>query len=757
MDPLIINLKAPTAPQTDSYREIDKDPASCDSCLKLNPASAQAVLMEQGVHVGENLGEHETGTAAEAGQSTESSDPENKLDFAPYEVETYLTDIQSTADTGCETCAMIRDVLTRFGRGKVSFSDPCQAANIIFCRGVTLKVYVSRVAPEEEDSGSDDGFFFPSEGGRRAVGTFIETIGVFELYTLPGQRSPWQSIGSQMTEHQPQSVRASLPGGQAAHVPPVADAKPCFDMIRGWLRTCLETHEACRQVRSSHPLPKRVISVGDHSNTSIRLVETEVSGPGVPTTTSYLALSHCWGLSVHLTTTKSTLADRKSNIPWDSLPPTFQDAVSIARKLGYASIWIDSLCIIQDDAQDWVNEAAKMASIYEGAALVLAATSAVDGDGGCLAARDQYLEIKGTSYDGEAYSMFARKKKAHLVFNGNMKEENLSESWGKSVYDEYPLFTRAWCFQERLLATRMLHFTKDEMVFDCLEGIECECGRFRGFTADFLRRSRQVAKLGVPVGQDFFGWSQRNALGQTADGFQTWRNLVVQYSLKDITRRTDRLPGISGIASIWPGDEKGLYLAGIWTGDVVNSLLWEANSPNLPSDAAEYIGPSWSWVSSKRGVNWTVLDSSRSPESFITVDDSRSGCLLDTTDPFGMVKSAWLAVKGRVVRLKVKSLALENAFVEKNGDTGSFVQDDAGACEGLVGTEVLAMRVRPRRPIVHDLGLVLAPPDNDVIKRLPEDIRKHPHVYRRIGLMKMYHAEEWSHDTESEELDMYLI
>lgn len=312
-----------------------------------------------------------------------------------------------------------------------------------------------------------------------------------------------------MSEDEPEHLGYPVLGGRARHIPRDPSTPSCFNLVPQWLQTCLESHEACRQATAlGAPLPKRVVAVGNDTNTDIRLIETDLMIPNSATAPpGYIALSHCWGKSVHLTTTTSTLTQRKSNIPFADLPPTFGDAVLLTRRLGFEYLWIDSLCIIQDDAQDWVNESAKMASIYQGAQLVLAATSSVDGDGGCLFPRDAYLEVEGTSHDGTPFRFFGRKKRDHAVFNAqrhNTQDLNVKDL-SDEKYGEYPLLTRAWCFQERLLATRMLHFTAGEIIFDCLEGIECECGRLTKFTGDMLRRSRQIARLGQPLGRDFAG------------------------------------------------------------------------------------------------------------------------------------------------------------------------------------------------------------------------------------------------------------
>jgi hypothetical protein len=90
---------------------------------------------------------------------------------------------------------------------------------------------------------------------------------------------------------------------------------------------------------------------------------------------SYTALSHCWGDKPPLRTILSTLKQRKEGLEWDSMPATFQDAIRVTRQLGIRYLWLDSLCIIQNDITGWESGAARMADIYEDAQLVIAASS----------------------------------------------------------------------------------------------------------------------------------------------------------------------------------------------------------------------------------------------------------------------------------------------------------------------------------------------------------------------------------------------
>jgi len=71
-------------------------------------------------------------------------------------------------------------------------------------------------------------------------------------------------------------------------------------------------------------------------------------------------------------------------IPVDGLPKTFQDAVNIVRDFGIRYLWIDCLCIIQDDKDDWAAESANMSLIYEQCLFMIAADFAPNSKAGCI-------------------------------------------------------------------------------------------------------------------------------------------------------------------------------------------------------------------------------------------------------------------------------------------------------------------------------------------------------------------------------------
>lgn len=103
---------------------------------------------------------------------------------------------------------------------------------------------------------------------------------------------------------------------------------------------------------------------------------------------SYICLSHCWGDFQPIRTTTTNIEDHKKSIPWQFLPQTFQDAIDLTRFLSIRYLWIDSLCIIQDDRDDWAKESAAMASVYGNSYLTISATAAANCSKGLYASSD---------------------------------------------------------------------------------------------------------------------------------------------------------------------------------------------------------------------------------------------------------------------------------------------------------------------------------------------------------------------------------
>jgi hypothetical protein len=152
-------------------------------------------------------------------------------------------------------------------------------------------------------------------------------------------------------------------------------------LLTSWIDDCNSTHGQCTD---PHPmLPKRVLDVG--TDAAKRLLLHISPGEVAP----YIAFSHCWGPNgIPLKTTTSTIKDHQQGIDFQHLPKNFQDAVTVTRSIGIRYLWIDCLCIVQNDNTDWEVESSKMSSIYRDAYLVIAATQATNSCEGFLDRKD---------------------------------------------------------------------------------------------------------------------------------------------------------------------------------------------------------------------------------------------------------------------------------------------------------------------------------------------------------------------------------
>lgn len=212
-------------------------------------------------------------------------------------------------------------------------------------------------------------------------------------------------------------------------------SQECLSQVRSWIAYCEQNHEACRKEHiamawntSQPPLPSRVLEVGQQEGDVIRLKHSKGS------TGRYICLSHCWGQNPTLMLTKANLSTLSNGISKKDLQAVYRDAIEFCKRLGVKYIWIDSLCIVQDDANDWALESAKMASYYGQCYICLAATSAADHDEGC-STTNQSWNFNGDGMDELPYHVRIRTATKHIQ---------------KDLHSEYfPLLKRAWVRLER--------------------------------------------------------------------------------------------------------------------------------------------------------------------------------------------------------------------------------------------------------------------------------------------------------------------
>lgn len=338
---------------------------------------------------------------------------------------------------------------------------------------------------------------------------------------------------------------------------------------------------------------------------------------------NWCSLSYVWGGDQPVKTTRETLAVNRRGISISSLPQTIKDAVTVSRRLGVYYLWIDCLCIIQDDSDDLGRELAVMSEIYKYAFFTISASCAKSSQDGFLQNRGylytlvQPFKLRYESCDHEPGTL--------LMFEsspGNLNED--------------PIESRCWTYQERLLSPRVLHYSTQHLRWQC-RTLRAYDGGLSTDTS-FAENEELVAHGGVPC------------IGGRP--MPEWRRIVGDYSMRKLTYPKDKLIAMAAIAREFGIATQQTYLAGLWKESLPRDLCWHVrDSWPLSPRPEEYRAPSWSWAAvDGEIVTWMFVFSLTS----INVSCDESEVLEATVSPaghhttYGTVESGVVVIKGKM-------------------------------------------------------------------------------------------------------------
>ncbi|ETS85916.1 hypothetical protein PFICI_03941 [Pestalotiopsis fici W106-1] len=400
-----------------------------------------------------------------------------------------------------------------------------------------------------------------------------------------------------------------------------------FARASEWLSYCVEHDGYCKPPNPKDFWPRRLVNVnlGDEAKDPFLVEPTE------PMT--YACLSYCWGPNADkvLRTTKDNIEEHFSAIPFDRIPKSVQDAVKVCRRLNIPYLWVDSLCILQHDDNEWFVASAEMDRTYFNSHLTIAALEPASCESGFLGQQD--------------FSTPGRRPDFEKLKSGNQ--------W---IEGDFSLNSRGWCLQEEILPNRRLCFNGAEMSWECLCRKICECGhqlwpsRNRRNLSDefnfaelggFLKnqnltvtlKQRAKAENALDGGPDRkLLWLLGTHYDQYASTTmsktrEVWRQLVTRYSRRTLSYRRDKLAAVAGLAgmtlhalyreTLYREDNCEEYLAGLWKKELHFDLAWYIDIPVArlpdPVDRDDVHGascaPSWSWASSDTPVLYSCTRS----------------------------------------------------------------------------------------------------------------------------------------------------
>lgn len=348
------------------------------------------------------------------------------------------------------------------------------------------------------------------------------------------------------------------------------------------LLDCETTHSDCRNYQVDAILPSRVLEIEPAGGLHLVEIKDDLRA-------SYTALSHCWGVTdkSQLTLTSDNLTRLKEQIDVRALTPVFQDAVHLTRHLGIKYLWIDALCILQDDKFDWARQSARMASTYHGSTLTIAASSSSDGHKPFLRPRPRQVRFQFEYYspriDRVGCLCFALDKSLDSISSHHLQQ---------------PLQSRAWCLQEQLLSRRIIYFDTEQYLWECPQG------RFPEASVQPVNLS--LSRPGYPDTMPFTKLSamyfRRRVRSRpqfmSNDIAVNWYRTLAEFCSRDLTYpESDLLPALSGVAEFYGKMTSDTYLAGIWWSDFHRGLLWRFKRDVREPLQRSSFAPTWSWAS----------------------------------------------------------------------------------------------------------------------------------------------------------------
>ena len=360
--------------------------------------------------------------------------------------------------------------------------------------------------------------------------------------------------------------------------------------IRRWISECDSKHLTCRlglvgdAIEVEPQMPTRVIDVTSFDGHQLpRLIDTRgLKG-------KYVAISHSWGTVVEPYTTTKNLASLKESIDFENMPKTFRDSVFIARKLGVQYVWIDSVCIIQDDYEDWKREAKTMGLVYEKAYLTISASDSSGDHAGFLTPNPSVeMDVSLPFQPGCPTS-------GHTYLRGQYTGV-IDPRWT-------PISRRGWVLQERTLSRRILHFDSTQVHWECSQYRVSESGAIEDTTSNVNTSYFLGQNIKPLTGQNRGSGSSNHAERRKAlrTLYHFYACKVHEFSNCKLTRSSDKLPAILGLGNeISRGTGIRCIEGHLFFEEplFVYSLLWYTEMFSMEGSVIpDHVrAPSWSWA-----------------------------------------------------------------------------------------------------------------------------------------------------------------
>lgn len=312
-----------------------------------------------------------------------------------------------------------------------------------------------------------------------------------------------------------------------------------------------------------------------------------------PDRCSYVALSYVWGGKKTLQTLRNNQNQLQQPgslflTTWETpISKTAHDAMGIISLLGKRYLWVDALCIVQDDESQKHRELASMGAIYANASVTIMAVQGEHANSG----------LKGFRGVSEPRKL---RQTVHLLANEVTAILNPVEGKKYELACEHPLYdTRGWTYQEHMFSRRKLIFDGNSLRWECSAATWREHVEF---------------STNLPSRHDYMTSCHQSMFESPVPDFNGFDMILRDYNAREFTYPEDTLDAFAGISSAISRSVGGSLVSGLPIASFDIFLMWQPRTIVVRKSARapekKHCLPSWSWAGWSGSVDIDVASAS---------------------------------------------------------------------------------------------------------------------------------------------------
>jgi hypothetical protein len=400
------------------------------------------------------------------------------------------------------------------------------------------------------------------------------------------------------------------PEGRGRKMAATAD----MSLARAWLEECLTDHG----VLCSKPGSREEQPYDSASPTRLRVIDVRRRClVALPDGDEYVALSYCWPRQPGLCNTSTNginLREEGAISLSNGLSTSLHDACDAVNDLGERYIWIDALCIVQDDNEDKAHQISQMDLVYGRALLTIVI---------CPSSKNS----EASELPGYRNRPPARRQKVYRV-----PYQDIDLVVPKPCLEDILSFTRwetrGWTFQESHISRRSLYFTEHQLYFQCSCGMRCEDTNGEGHAPGaYIKHSTNLWNPKNPYAADAEdNWGDlflnRAAYDNDNEALSSHDSFVCAYLRRELSFDSDILNAFQGIAKVMSIAMDTAFYAGLPLKWLDHALLWQLYG----TGARRHGFPSFSWSGWLGGADaphWLTANSTKKLMSWYRLDGGK--------------------------------------------------------------------------------------------------------------------------------------